>query len=105
MLKIRDDVDLKELEKFGFKRQERKEKTHKTLWKIDLEDYYTEIVWIYDNGINTCEILEKRENSDWIHQNEEREVWIYANDYESGVSKEMLVKQYDLIKADLVVKE
>lgn len=28
MLKIRDDVDLKELEKFGFEKQVKKEKTH-----------------------------------------------------------------------------
>lgn len=98
-------VDLKELEKFGFKKQERKEKTWKALSKFGLEEYFTEIVMVYDNGINTIEIVEKRENSDFEHQNKERELYIYENDYYAGLSRGMLDKLYDLIKAGLVVKE
>ena len=60
---------------------------------------------VYDNGINTLEIVEKRENSDWEHPNKERELYIYENDYDGGLSKGMLDKLYDLIKAGLVVKE
>lgn len=104
-LRIRDDVDLKELEKFGFKKQERKEKTQKALFKFGLEEYFIEVVMIYDNGINTLEIVEKRENSDWKHPNKERELYIYANDHQEELSKGMLDILYDLIKADLVVKE
>ena len=58
MLKIRDDVDLKELEKYGFEKQTRKGKTHKYEYEHGKEEYYTEILWIYDDGINTIEILE-----------------------------------------------
>ena len=105
MLKIRDDVDLKELEKYGFEKQTRKGKTHKYEYEHGKEEYYTEILWIYDDGINTIEILEKRENSDWKYQNEEKEVYVYENDYDMGISKYILGKLYDLIKANLVVKE
>ncbi len=69
------------------------------------EDYYTEIKYNYDNKINTIEIVEKRENSDWKHTNEEREIYIYENDYDFGVSKDILCKLYDLIQAGLVMKE
>lgn len=105
MLKIKDDVDLKELEKFGFIKEIKKEKTHKYECENAEEDYYTEILYRYDNGINTIDILEKRQNSDWIHANKEREVYIYESDYECGVSKDIIEKLYDLIQAGLVEKE
>lgn len=69
------------------------------------EDYYTESVFLYDDGINFFEILEERKNSDWKHPNKEREVYIYEPDYELGISKAMLEKLYDLIQAGLIVKE
>lgn len=105
MLKIREDIDLKELEKFGFKKEEIKEKTHKYEYINEEEDYYTEIRYKYNNDINTIEIVEKRENSDWKHTNEEREIYIYENDYDFGISKDILCKLYDLIEAGLVIKE
>ena len=105
MLKIRDDVDLKGLEKFGFEKQVKKEKTHKYECEHGKEEYYIETLWKYDDGITTIEILEKRENSDWRHPNKEKEVYVYENDYDMGISKHILEKLYDLIKANLVVKE
>lgn len=90
---------------FGFKKEIEKEKTYKYLHGNGKEEYYTETLWKYDNEINTIEILEKRENSDWRHPNEEKEVYIYENDYDMGISKHTLDTLYDLIKADMVVKE
>lgn len=104
MLKLKDGVDLKELEKFGFLKETEKFKTHKYECKNGEEDYYTEILYRYDNGKNIIEILEKRENSDWIHQNREKEVYVYESDYDMGISKDMLNVIYDLIKAGLVEK-
>ena len=76
-----------------------KKKTYKYEWKNGEEDYYTEIKYSYDDGINTIEIVEKRENSDWTHTNEEREIYIYENDYDFGISKNILCVIYDLIQA------
>ena len=104
-LKVREDINLKILENYGFKKEIYKRPTHKYECGGGDEDYYTEIVWVYDNWINICEVLEKRENSDWIHPNEERDLYIYPSDYDMGVSDEMLVKIYDLIKDGLIVKE
>lgn len=104
MLKIKDDVDLKELEKFGFKKIVKKEKTHKYTWENGEEDYYTEVIYRLDNGENTIDILEKRENSDWKHLNKEKEIDIYESDWEMGVSRNMPDILYDLIQAGLVEK-
>lgn len=90
---------------FGFIKKTEINKTHKYLYGNGEKEYYTEIFWEYDDERNTIEILEKRENSDWKHQNEEKEVYIYANDFDAGISEDMLDTLYDLIKADLVVKE
>lgn len=105
MLKIKDNVDLKELEQFGFKKTENYCKTHKSLFENGKEDYYKETKYKYDNGLNTIEILEKRENSDWKHMNKEREIYIVSNDYDVGIPKDTIDKLYDLIQAGLVEKE
>lgn len=104
MLKIKDNIDLKELEKYEFKKMIKKDKTHKYQWKNGKEEYYTEIVYSLDNGVNTIDIVEKRENSDWKHTNKEREIYIYESDYDMGVSKGILDILYDLIQAGLVEK-
>ena len=104
MLKIKDNVDLKELKKFGFEKTENYSRTHKCLFENGKEDYYTETTYRYDNGLNTIEILEKRENSDWKHMNKEREIYVNSNDYDIGISKDTLDKLYDLIQAGLVEK-
>ena len=104
MLKIKDDVDLKELENFGFQKTTRKRKTYKYYWGNGKEDYYTEELYFISNGINSIEILESRINSDWTHSNSIREVYIIEDDYDMGLSKGILEILYDLIKADLVEK-
>ena len=105
MLKIKDDVDLKELEKFGFKKVNRKELTHKACMHIDSKkEYYFEIAWVINTGLNTVEVLEERKNSDWEHNNKEREICIEENDYDVGIRPITLDLLYDLIKADLVEK-
>ena len=104
MLKIKDNVDLKELEKFGFKKVVEKDKTYEFEWGHGKEDYYTEILYRYNNGINTIDIVEERINSDWNHSNQIREVFAYDSDYDMDISKDTLSVIYDLIKADLIEK-
>jgi hypothetical protein len=71
MLKIRDDVDLKELEKFGFKKK-----------KYDNVKHY---------------VLEKEnKNQDMVFDTENRQLCFCNWGYDT---------LYDLIKANLVVKE
>lgn len=96
---------LEELEKYGFEKFNRKEKTHKYEWENGEEDYYTECGYIYDDDTNSIEIVTERINSDWRHLNAVNEIYIYETDYEVGVSKDMLIVLYDLIKDGLVVKE
>ena len=85
MLKIRDDVDLKELEKFGFELEE---------W----DNYYRKYKVKYQVQINIYDrkilVFKMRENSNW-------------GDYIGYTDEEEKIKLYvpDLIKANLVVKE
>lgn len=87
MLKIKDNVDLKELEKFGFEKTEKKGKTQEYLVNTGEEEYYYETFYFTSNGRNSIEILESRDNSDWKHLNIVREIYIYEDDYEAGISK------------------
>lgn len=106
MLKISEEMDLKELEKYGFKKVNRKELTHKASMHIDSKkEYYFETVWVIDIGLNTVEVVEERKNSDWKHINKEREIYIYENDYDVGIRPNTLDLLYDLIKANIVIKE
>lgn len=98
MLKIKDNVDLKELEKFGFKQIIKYERRNGD------KAYYPEKSYILDDRCNIIEILEERVNSDWKHQNNAREIYVYESDYEMGVSMNQLDVIYDLIKAGLVEK-
>lgn len=104
MLKIKDDVDLKELEKFGFEYKEEIEKTHDYLYGSHKRSYYIEKKYIYDDKITTIEILSERKNSDWLHCNEIRQIWFYESDYDVKISESSLDKLYDLIQAGLVEK-
>lgn len=82
MLKIRDDVDLKELEKFGFYKSGGVYQKN-----LEYDDIYSQIT-----GIDMC-------------------IYVVISDRIirfSSVAKKETVKLdviYDLIKADLVVKE
>lgn len=49
-------------------------------------------------------MLEKRTNSDFIHPNTERQIYVCESVWESGVSQNMLMLIYDLIQAGLVEK-
>ena len=91
MLKIRDDVDLKELEKFGFK-PKYDENTGKirAYEKIKKEKEY----------IGLCVAIEKIENRIRIFRKNDKEWRI--NPLIDYFDVDTL---YDLIKANLVVKE
>ncbi len=80
MLKIRDDVDLKELEKFGYKLWQ-DDSCHKAYIK-DLE--YNDYIAIYEDGRILIDVED-----------------FCGSDWEEFQNKLL----YDLIKADLVVKE
>ena len=76
MLKIKDNVDLKELEKFGFEYDEGYEWQNVICYKYVDENYFIEA---FEDEIRMCI-------------------------FEDGLSVEIPEVLYDLIKADLVVK-
>lgn len=104
MLRIKEDVNLKELEKFGFKYREEMGETHDYLYGSHKRSFYTEKKYIYDDGFTTIEILSERKNSDWNHCNEIRQIWFYESDYDMQISNASLDLLYDLIQAGLVEK-
>lgn len=85
MLKIRDDVDLKELEKYRYE-------------LLEYDNYYRKYEKEYQVQINIYDrkilVFKKRKNSNW-------------GNYIGYDSEEEKIKKYiqDLIKANLVVKE
>lgn len=85
MLKINPKKDIKELEKFGYELLE-----YDNYYRKFEKDYQVQIN-IYDRNIL---VFKKRKNSDW-------------GDYIGYSGEEEKVKKYiyDLIKADMVVKE
>ena len=94
-----------ELWNYGFESFTRKEKTHKYECENGEKDYYTEYGYHYDDGTNYMEIVTERINSDWNHHNSINQVYVNESNYEMGVSQNMLVLLYDLIKDGLVIKE
>jgi hypothetical protein len=104
MLKIKDNVDLKELEKFGFVYYQNTKANNNYPKFNNGFKTYLEKGYRLDDGTNTCEIVEQRINSNWFDYNEEREVHVFESDYEMGVSDEMIDVIYDLIQAGLVEK-
>jgi len=84
MLKIKDNVDLKELEKYGFKKCEENYRKHKYSWKRDLVNGYYEL---------------------YVNRNNELHIDIVTNwNYEMIIVGKLQDTLYDLIKADLVEK-
>lgn len=82
MLKIRDDVDLKELEKFGFEYRENKKLSYNSVYEWN----------------NILQVKGSNEQI-YIRAFDRRELVVNSD---CGIAIEKL---YDLIKADLVVKE
>lgn len=104
MLKIRDDVDLKELEKFGFEFYCEVKQNNTTPKFYNGFENYTEIGYRYDNGANTIDVVKERKNGNWFFQYEPREIGVYEDDYECGINEDMLDVIFDLIQAGLVEK-
>lgn len=82
MLKIRDDVNLEELEKFGFRYRENKKLPYNSVYE-------------WNNMIQ----VESSNEQIYIRAFDRRELVVNSD---CGIAMEKL---YDLIKADLVVKE
>lgn len=82
MLKIRDDVDLKELEKFGFEYRENKKLSYNSVYEWN-------------------DMLQVKGSNEQIYIRvfDRRELVVNSD---CGIAMEKL---YDLIKANLVVKE
>ena len=111
MLKIKDNVDLKELEKFGFKRIRYvndigEDKWEKIKYKVDYNDNlvpmteedkfpYDEVNWVV-----------WKNNYLWISEYDETEEKEYRDReiLTDGLYKEDVETLYDLIKAGLVEK-
>ena len=97
MLKIKDNVDLKELEKFGFKH-------YYTIWKSD-ENVPDDNEWGYNIEFTD---IDKKVAVPILNINEkDRQIREYiSNDYESYciVKESRLNVLYDLIQAGLVEK-
>lgn len=84
-LRIKDNVDLKELEKFGFRKIEDDIRGHKYKWEQIKSN------WKYEIYINKDNLIRVVVNAD-----EPFRYVLFAN--------KMQTKLYDLIKADLVEK-
>lgn len=82
MLKIRDDVDLKELEKFGFEYRENKKLPYNSVYEWN-------------------DMLQVKGSNEQIYIRAFDRRGLAVNS-DCGIAMEKL---YDLIKADLVVKE
>lgn len=108
MLKIKDNVDLKELEKFGFKKYDIEQSTWRSLHSKDkykfIGEKYREVGYKLDDGCNEITIAESRVNCDWNISYEPREIYVCESDYEMGVSMQAYDVIFDLIKADIVEK-
>lgn len=83
MLKIKDNVDLKELEKYGFEYKENKRLLHNSVW--NWED------WLIVKGSKKEQI--------YIRGFNKREITV------KSTCGEAIDKLYDLIQAGLVEKE
>lgn len=85
MLKIKDNVDLKELEKFGFVKLDNDCRGHKYSWRriIDMNGYYE----LYINKDNKLSVYIEIGGYDYVR-----------------IAGKLQTKLYDLIKADLVEK-
>lgn len=94
MLKIRDDVDLKELEKFGFCYRKHYNNWIKLHNEKDYEDYVDNYI-----QIGTDKILRAYTRILNGHNTE------YCDESQTNIKDEFLDTICDLIKADLVVKE
>ena len=104
MLKIKNNVDLKELEKFGFEYYCENHENNSVEKYSNGHKFYTEQGYRFDDGTNTIDVMEERKNGNWIFPNKERELYIYESDYEMGISENMIDIIFDLIQAGLVEK-
>lgn len=99
MLKIKNWVYLLDLLPFGFVRVDRIAKRH------DEKGDYMETVYLKSYGDTVIEICANRIDSDWIHPNEVREIYIGIDQECSGGAMENVIETiYDLIQSDLVEK-
>ena len=98
MLKIKDRIDLEELEKFGFEKLEdwfkEELKDDKNCWKVD------EIEYIADFGCG-C----RRGQTYYIYVSENRELFVNSTSADgSGCETEVDSVVFDLIQAGLIEK-
>lgn len=105
MLKIRDEIDLKELEKFSFKRNYRKQENIYDAKEKGLPEFYNEVYYTYNDGTNEICIVESRQDgAGWINLPKIRQIDVYEIDYEVGVSMGCYDVIFDLIRAGYVDK-
>jgi hypothetical protein len=89
MLKIKDNVDLKELEKFSFELSTNNEDLKDQEWKVETGFWdKEEIVYVYEQLVVNVETREINIETIYNNLNGDEEI----------------IKLFDLIKADLVEK-
>lgn len=93
MLKIKDNVDLKELEKFGFIYREHYKNYSKGHFDKDYEDYVDNYIQVGNDKILSpyTRILNGHDTE-------------YCDKNQTNIKNQFLDTLYDLIKADLVEK-
>lgn len=96
MLKIKDNVDLKELEKYGFE-------YYKTIWASDDKSNNNKYILV-DRFINIDEKIEAVVLQVYEEDREIREVFDTRSGFYYRVNEKRIDTLYDLIKADLIEK-
>jgi hypothetical protein len=99
MLKIKDNVDLKELEKFGFEDSKTSQNVPYEYWDYDKDYHFDNTYFVF--------IASGRRGQDYylLINKETRKLVIYATKPDGdGTSGDLENAIYDLIKADLVEK-
>ena len=99
MLKIKDNVDLKELEKFGFEDSKTSQNVPYEYWGYDKDYHFDNTHFVF--------IASGRRGQDYylLVNKETRKLVIYATRPDGdGTSGDLENAIYDLIKADLVEK-
>lgn len=107
MLKIKDNVDLKELKKFGFEKRQIRGQTWASQHTVEDFDselcHFTNTEYHYDCGDCGIEIHTERKNNDWNYGFGLYEINIW-NEFERPVSENVFDVLFDLIQAGLVEK-
>ena len=108
MLKIKNNIKLDELVKFGFEKYVEIKPTWRSSWSKEKDKYiyekYTELGYKLNTGVNIIYVVEEYINDDWHEPNEERQIYVCESDYNMGVDIDVFDILFELIQAGFVEK-